>query len=371
MIIRIEDIKDLCSKILSAVDSSEVSQLTETLQLKTDGTVLHLSVTNREYFADVKFDMKEEIEFNATVNAMLFLKLISQTTSETVELNVNDTALVVRGNGLYKLPLIYDGNKLLELPPIDINNVTNEFDIKGDVLNSILLYNTKELTRGMAVRPAQKMYYVDEKGAITFTSGACVNNFTLPQNVKLLLTPKLVKLFKLFKGGDVHFRLGYDAISDDIIQTKVSFEDDSVSITTILSCDDTLLNSVPVSAIRGRAMNTYPHSVTLNKDAVLQTINRLLLFHTDKVSKPFSTVEFSKEYLTLYGEGKGNKEEIFYTGTSNIENVYSAVLDMNDLKSVLETCDEQYITVSFGDSQAFVISRGNVYNVIPEVKQVS
>ena len=261
MIILSEKFQDICSKILPAVDTNETSTLSTTLELVTKDKVLYVNVTNREYYVQVKLQLDEDIDFHATVNANLFLKLISQITTDTIELSVDDTNIKIKGNGNYKLPLIYDNDKLLELPTIDIINTTNTFNIKSDILKSILQFNSKELTKGVASKPVQKLYYVDECGAITFTSGACVNNFTLEAPVKLLFNNRLVKLFKLFDTENVKFSLGYDAISEDIIQTKVRFETDSIAIIAILSCDDTLLKSVPVAAIRSRAdIENYPYS---------------------------------------------------------------------------------------------------------------
>lgn len=48
------------------------------------------------------------------------------------------------------------------------------------------------------------MYYFDKDGALTFTSGACVNKFTANVQSKLLFNDRLVKLFKLFKDASVH-----------------------------------------------------------------------------------------------------------------------------------------------------------------------
>ena len=234
MVIRIEEIQSACSKILAAVDSNSVSALTETLQLTTRGKDLFLNVTNNEYFAKVKLEMKEPVEFNATVNANLFLKLISQITTETIELSVTETALILKGNGTYNLPLIFDGDKLMELPEIIINNPTTNFSIDSSILQSILQFNSKELSKGIISRPIQKLYYMDELGAITFTTGACVNSFSLEKPVKVLLNDRLVKLFKLFKDGPVNFTLGYDTLADGVIQTKVRFESEDISLTAIL-----------------------------------------------------------------------------------------------------------------------------------------
>ena len=369
LIIRIEEIQQACGKILAAVDSNSLSVLTETLQIKTENKKMYISVTNREYLAKVKIDIPEDIEFLATVNANLFLKLVSQITTDTIELSVVDSTLILKGNGVYKLPLIFDGEKLLELPEIEIDNPTVEFDVDSNALLSLIQYNSKELTKGQPSHPMQKMYYVDEKGAITFIFGACVNSFTLEKPVKMLLNDRLVKLFKLFKGEKVHFTMGMDALTDDIIQTKVRFETPEVTITSILSCDDTMLKTFPVDSIRGRANATYPYSINVNKDQFLQTINRLLLFSSANsakdIIKPISEFKFEKDHVVVFDTRGENKEEVWYSN-STIEDSYDTYLDLNDLKVTLETCVDPYVTLEFGDTQAVVVTHGNIKNVIPE-----
>ena len=371
MIIRIEEIQNACSKILAAVDSNALSAVTETLQLSTEGKNLYISVTNKEYYAQVKIEMSEPIDFKATVNAQLFLKLVSQITTETIELTTQDSALVLKGNGTYKLPLIFEGDKLMELPEITIDNPTVNFTVDSNILLSILNYNSKELNKGIISKPIQKMYYVDNEGAITFTTGACVNNFQLQQPVKLLLNDRLVKLFKLFKGEQVDFTLGYDAIADDVIQTKVKFKSDNIIITAVLSCDDTMLQQFPVNAVRGRANADYPYSVNINKDQLIQTINRLLLFTAATGAKdiinPYSTFEFMKDRVVIWDTNHENYEEVFYSNTKcNIEDKYVAMFDFKDLKITLENCTEQYVALNFGDETALVVVRGNVKVVVPE-----
>ena len=95
MIIESEKLKDVSQKILTAVDSNELSVLTETLELKTLGNFLFMNVTNKEYFASVKLSLNSPEPFHATVNANLFLKLIAQITTKDIELNINDNALTV------------------------------------------------------------------------------------------------------------------------------------------------------------------------------------------------------------------------------------------------------------------------------------
>lgn len=377
ILLKTSDIKKSASDILAAVDSNELSVVTETLELKTVGTEMFLNVTNKEYYAQVKINVGECDAFHATVNANLFLKLVSQITTEYIEFSTNDTSLIVKANGTYKLPLIYDNDKLLELPEIAINNPTLSFDMSGDILTSILNNNSKELTKGTISKPVQRMYYVDELGCITFTSGACVNNFTLPQPCKMLFNNRLVKLFKLFKNETVKFTLGYDAISDEIIQPKVKFESSRIVIISVLPSDNSLINSVPVSAIRGRANALYPYSVTFNRDGLLQTINRLMLFNSGYGSKeslkPYITFEFSADSVNIYDVNKDNCEKINYVNNDTgfaAETTYTGIFDSSDLKITLENASEQYITLNFGDGQAAVLSKGYVQTILPECRSI-
>ena len=370
MIIKTVEFKEACTKILNAIDSNELSTLTETLELKTKDRVLYLNVTNKEYYASVKFQLEHDEMFHATVNAYLFLKLIAQLTAEYVEMTCHDTFVNVKANGNYKIPLIFDGDKLLELPSIVIENKTVEMNIAGEILESILQYNSKELLKGTIAKPVQKMFYVDNEGCITFTSGACVNSFTLEKPIKILLNNRLVKLFKLFKDSMVRFTLGYDALSETLIQTKVSFETENISLTAILSCDDALLNTVPVKSIRGRANNNYPYSIVLSRDALVQAINRLLLFSAGYGSKenikPYSVFEFTNDQVVLYDANKENVETLKYQNNTFVDGQYSMTLDLVDFKTVLDGCSDQYVTLNFGDGKAMVLLRGNIRNVIPQ-----
>ena len=364
MIFKLSDLKDVCAKILPAVDSSENSQITDTLELKLENNVLSLNVTNKEYFTKVILNVNVNDNFHASVNAALFVKLISSLTSENVSLEIVDNYLLVSGDGSYKIPLIYNGDKMLSLTEITITNKTQEFNIKKDVLLSILKYNMNELNKGVVVKPVQKLLYLDEKGCITFTTGACVNNFNLPSPIKILLTPKIVKLFKLFKDDVVKFSLGQDDIGNGIIQTKVVFKDSMTTLSSILPNDSNMINSVPVSAIRSRAFCEYDYVVNLNKDSILNAIKRISLF-ANKTDECVVTFNFKNDQVEISDE-KSNHEFIKYDSNNLTNCDYVGKLKVDDLKLTLETCVEKYITVSFGNHQAIVISRNNIYNVMPE-----
>lgn len=372
MILKTEKFQEICKTVLAATDTSELSTLTETLELRTKGTDLYLSVTNKEYYASIKFALDHEEEFLASVNANLFLKLVAAITTETMELTKGDTFISIKANGNYKIPLIFENEALMEVPEIVIDNPTVTMTIPGSVLESIVNYNSKQLAVGTIAKPVQKMFYLDQAGCITFTTGACVNNFTLEKPIRVLLNTRLVNLFKLFKGTPVEFTLGYDPISDTIIQTKVSFKTPDIVLTAITGCDDSLLNQVPATAIRERADKSYPNVVVLSVPAVTEAINRLLLFSagygSKETLKPYSSFEFKTDHVIIYDTRQENMEKLSYQNGTVLAEEYSMTLDLVEFKKVLDSCSEQFLTLNFGDHKACVVTRNSVKNVIPEVR---
>jgi DNA polymerase III sliding clamp (beta) subunit (PCNA family) len=366
MILETKEFKKICSVILTAADNGGAN----TLELITEGNTLTLNVTNQEYYVSAKFPLEQEEALHATISAASFLKLISQITTDTVEIKTTDTFLKIKANGSYKLPLVFNNDALLTLPKIIINNPTVNMIIDGNNLVSMLNINSEELLKtNKIVKPVQNLYYLDDEGAITFTDGACVNNFHLPQPVKVLLNSKLVKLFKLFKDEQVSFVLGYDEGFSSTIQTKVMFETANIKLTAITPSDDNLLLQVPVKAIRDLANQQFTYSLVVNKEALNQTLTRLLVF-TDK-NNILSTVgmfEATKEGLLIADAKNNAAEQLIAENGSNFNDCdnYTFYLSLLDLKNIVDTCTEEFITINFGNKKAVVLVRSNIKYVLPE-----
>lgn len=370
MIIQTKTFQESCKKILEAVDTNSTSIVNETLELEANGKVLNLNVTNKEYYVSVKMPLDVEVNLHAVVNAQLFLNLISKVTTGSLELTTGDNVLMVKANGNYKIPLIYDEDKIVRLPKINIDNITNVFSIKNSILQSILKYNTKELSKSGGASPVHKLFYIDEKGAITFTNGACVNNFTLDQKVVLTLTEKIVKLFKLFKSETVNFTMGFDALESGIVAQKVSFKDEHVSLTTIITTKEELISKFPVLGIRKWVDDNYNHTVTLNRLSILEAVNRLSLFSKNGSDLGSTHMSFGVEGVTILDAKKDNSEEIKYVeNIKSLKTPYEAMFNANDLKLTLETSEGMYIVLSFGNHRAVIIKRGDINNIIPEMSK--
>lgn len=363
MILQTEKFKNICSIISTATESENIAdKFVGTLELVAENKILYLNVTNREYYISVKFDLDTEEKFHATVEANLFLKLINAITTSELELTVTNNYMLIKANGTYKIPLIYINEELMKLPKIEINNKTVKMNIDGDKLYSILQYNSKELAKTNISQPIQKFYYLDSMGCVTFTSGACVNSFVLEDQIKVLLNQKVVKLFKLFANEDVDFTLGYDE-ENNIILTKIRLETKNISLTAITPSTDELLNQIPVEVIRNTAFKEYPNKAVLNTESFLEAINRLMLFNS-RTTLPYAEFTCSSRDITIKLED--NIETLTIENGSNISEDYKFLCNLNSLKPILSTCEEQYLTMNYGDSSAICLVRQNIRNVVPE-----
>lgn len=368
MIIKTDKLQEICKNIMEAIDSSAINNvITETLELKAKENKLHLSVTNQTYFVTASIEIEQNEEFYAVISANLFLQLISKITTTTIELIIDKNTLIVKGNGDYKFPLIYNGNELLTLPRINIENLTNEFVIPTEILKSILTYNSKELQKTSCIKPVQRLFYIDENGAITFTSGACINTFTLEKPIKLLLPKKIIQLFKLFNSENVNFKIGFNQFSNSINQTVIQFSNNNIELTAIITNEQSLITSVPVNSIRGLASENYPSQIVVNKQAILDAIDRLSIFYKDKIITLYSFLNFENSNLTVYDTKQENFENIELTQYTN-DNNYSCILNTIDLKLILDSLKDEFITIKFGNGKAIVIERPNISYILPECK---
>ena len=374
MILEVEKFKDSCKKVLGAVETDSslknVIYGYDTLELDFSDGSLKLNVTNGEYYASLTIGATGDESLRAVVDAKLFLTLVAKITTKEMEVFIEGNALVVKANGTYKFPLKYDMESLVVLPKIELGEKVTDFVIDSSILLSILGNNTGILADDKSNRPMlEKTYYLDQEGCITFTrTTACVYSFTLPQPIKVLMSQKFVRLFKLFHEGDVKVSIGIVDVGANV-QTRMLLEQEGLSVISILPGDQNTVSSVPVQVIRGRAKGVYKYSATFDKAYFMEAVDRLLLFDGQNPSLSRGVGEFDFD-----GEGAsikivaGNGNEYVPYVTSSVTEPYKARLDLVHLREVLASAQVGNFTMRFGDDTAVVIVCGSVINVIGQTR---
>ena len=376
MILKTKNFQEAANKILVAVG---LDRAAANLELAAKDTALYLRVTNREWYTAIKFELEAPTEFRAVVDANLFLNLISGISTEEFELDIKDTFVVVRaGKSSYKLAMIYENDQLMKLPIIklDPDQITVNMAIAQDILMSILNVNSREVQKAkkVEINELQRYYYIDETGCFTFTTGACINAFTLEKPIKLLLTDKVVKLFKLFS-SDAWLSYGHLVNPDNSLQPIVVFQTEDVYVATRLLSDETCIQKVkaPCDAMKALAKEVYDHNLVLSATDLSAAIGRLLMFHKNSSAKADlsfvpAAVEFSNTELTISDLSGDNKEVITIENGSSTPGGYSMGVNLIDLKAVLDSCKNEHITLNCGNHKSIIICRANISNVIAETR---
>lgn len=369
MVIDVDKLKDVCKDLLYSIDTSSTTVESSLIAISLKEGVAKLEITNREYYVsnNISVDISDE-DFYAVVKADLFLRLIPKLTTKQVELKLVNNSLEINSNGKYNLPLIYEGDTLINIPIMDIENVTTTFNIDTEILRSIFKYNSIELQKkNNLTSPLHQLFYIDEKGCITYNTGACVNSFEpeLPNPIRLVVNEKIVRLFKLFKSDVVEFSMGFNPISDKVIQTRIKLQDNITTVVAITSIND-LVNQFPTKQIRDRVEYNYPYNMVVDRLEVLQSIDRLSLFNDEK--KLYLPIRITKDSLIIFDTNSQNHEDLpLLNNVSNLNEDYSCKFKLSDLEVVLKSCVDKYLTIKFGNHQAIVIDRKTVKNILPEV----
>ena len=364
MILRTEEFQKECNILALALENNSLLPDIGILELEVEGTNLVMKMNNVEHYEEIIIPLSSHEDFNASVDGALFLNLVSKLTSETIELKVAPNSLIILGNGTYNIPLHFKDSKMFKVKKIEADVINTTFTLPVSALTNTTYYNNKEMDRATTTTTVQTFHYFDEHGVLTFNQGACVNSFEVGEKFKLLLSARLVSLFKMFElSGDttVTIQLGYRVVNN-VNRRIITLSTPSIKLTYLLLSEEQLLNSVPAEIIRDRATKVYDYKVTLDKALLLEALTRLALFLPK--DDFYINAEFSRDEVKF--EAGSNYETIFYSSDSNNLKNYSMTIDLKIFLDIIKIIPSKFINLNFGDHVAFTITHEGITHIIPE-----
>ena len=352
-------LQEMLSKAVKGVGNNKFLPITSLLGIEYDGSEFVLITTDSTNYLYVRSGLVEAgEEFYVTVNADTFAKLISKTTSENVTLELMENYLEVTGNGTYKIELPFDesGNVIKYPNPIaKIKNVAVESGtIKYSTIKQII-NSVKSSLATTADVPSYMNYYVKDKVVGTDTYKIACLNEEVFQSARLV-SSNLMNLISVTDYTDIK----YDIYDDGIML----FTADDI---TVYGKQAEGLNDYSISAIENLIDLTADGHCVVQKDTLLQVLDRLMLF-VNPYDRNAINLKFKDNYLTVESLTSSGIESIKCDETNGIEFVCSVDIEMlcTQVKSIAGTTVDIY----YGNSNALKLKNGNLIQIIALLESV-
>ena len=323
-------------KCSGMIDSIPATML---MEIKLQDNTLSITTTDGPNWLVVKQDNVQGNNFSIVVNSQLFSQLISRLTSSEIELTVEESSLVVKSNGIYKLELPLDAGEVVKnLPlPFPFDFETPKVHITSEQVKSICTISkaSKAQTREF---PALFSYYCNDTMVVTSDSYKCCFNPIKLFESPVCLPDKLVDYLPL--AGDDS---GLDVYQNDTI---VAFCSSKGTLYGAKSTKEDLQDYPIDILISSKDNQAFTYSAMINRTLLVNALERMSLF-TQLYDRNCVMLTFTKDALTLSCKQTSSNESIKYLQPLSDDVTYTCSVDVTMLMDQLKVGNREDVQIKF------------------------
>lgn len=348
--IKTNELQEMVGKAIKCVSNNKLIPITSLMNLKVQNCVFTITTTDAiNYFYVHKMDKVDCEDFEVSVLADLFTKLVQKTTADTITLAVDDGKIKIKGNGTYTMELPLDENGgVIKFP----NKLPNEVEDKGVVklstIKTVLAANKASLAVNMEV-PVLTSYYCGDKVVTSDRYKICSTDIKL-FDVPRLITSSLMELLGILSSEDIEV-----CVADTGILFESSLEQVFAPITEGVE-------TFPITTIEKLVSQEFTSSCKVSKSAVLNLLDRLSLFVSPYDAKCIY-LTFTKEGIMFRSKKSSGTELIPYISSTNFKD-FVCCIDIEMLKSQIATQDVDELELHYGAEVAVKLVNKNITQII-------
>ena len=343
-----KQLQALVTKAMKCASCKPGIPITGMMAIELKDNVLTLTTTDDNNYLWVKDECKGD-NFYVVVNVELFVKLISKLTSETVTMSVVNDALEIDGNGHYVIELPYDGEgELVKYP--DPRKKMGENVAKTEVSLSTLKMILATAKASVDVTKdyygCYAGYYIGDDCAITTDSFKMCLIDTKILDTPALLWASTMELVPLLSGETV------TVYKDDkfiLMETP-----DGEIFAQLMDC----IEDYNVEVIKKYTSTEMAHSCVVQKDELLQVLDRIALFVT-KLDEVGIYLTFGKEELKITSRQTDGAEAIAYQEYVDGEE-FSCCVNVERLSDLVKSVLSDTVEIFYGNEDIIKIEDGNI-----------
>lgn len=344
------DLQDMVSKAIKCASNNKLIPITSLMSIAVKGNVLTLTTTDATNYFYVHPTEKVLCEdFEISVIADLFTKLVQKTTSDFITLVIDGNVLKVKGNGTYTMELPLDENgDVIKFPVKDLGQDTNESTIKLSAVKTVLNFNKPSLAVSVEY-PSLTCYYCADKVVTSDRVKICstaIHMFDDP----MLVSSSLMELLGVMSDEDIKVYRNSDATLFKT-NTEEVFAPNTEGIETF-----------PIQAITSLVEQDFPSNCKISRQLVLSVLDRLSLFVSPYDNRGIY-LTFTKDGVTFSSKKSSGTELVPYI-TSNNFSEYTCCIDIEMFRSQVATQDDESIDLSYGTDNSIKMVTKNITQIV-------
>lgn len=344
-------LQTMVSKAMKGASCNKMIPITGLMAIQLKDHKFTLITTDATNYLYVEEDKVDGEDFYVVVQADMFSKLISKLTCETVVLTVTDNTLYVKGNGNYKieLPLNEEG-ELIKYPDPLAKDSTLEDAGEINLSTVRLILNTSKAALATSLEvPCYTGYYAGDSIVSTDTYKICGIDIKLFDE-PALISAETMDLLNVFTDEKIKV---YRA------NNTIAFVTPSSTVYGKLMDN---IADYQIDAIGGLLDQEFESSCKVSKAALLQLLDRLLLF-VSAYDKNGIYLTFTQNGVQVDSKQSNGSELINYSESSNFK-PFTCCIDIEMLHSQVKANTGDGIEIHYGEENAIKLKDGNTTQII-------
>jgi len=347
--IKTQKLQEMVSKAVKGASNNKMIPITGLMAITLKNNVLTLMTTDATNTLKVLENGIDGDEFYAVVQADIFSKLISKTTTETITLTLKENSLQVKSNGTYsiELPLDEEGN-LIKFPEYKFDDTVEKNTINLSTIKTILNANKAALAQTMEI-PVLTGYYFGDTVLSTDSYKVCSTDIKVFPN-RVLLPADLVELLAI---------MDEEKITVHQSGSKILFTTKNVIIygTELDGIDD-----YPVEAIQAYLQTEFNSVCKLPKTALLNVLDRLALF-VSTYDKNGIYLTFTDDSLIISSKKSNGIEVIKYQANENFQ-PFTCCIDIELFRSQIAAQEGEVVELWYGHDKAIKMVSEKITQIV-------
>ena len=340
-------LQEMVSKAVKGCSNNKMMPMTSIMAIKLSDGTLTLITTDMTNYLYVSEDVSADGDFYVTVRADMMAKFIASLTTENVTFEVTDKYLNVKGNGEYKIELELDENgNMIEFP---------NFEPCGKKIGTVAISDIRTILTTLksalskdVVTPCYTNYFVGDSVIATDLNTINMLDVKLFEKAKkpLFISTELMDLIGLCTDDTIEVQNDGDVF--DVISDQIQIHSTLFEYTSQYQTDD----------INGVIAFEYPSTCVVNRNALLQTIDRIALFIDDEFSDGIANLKFDKNGVTVESTLSNGSELIPYVDSTNVSD-YECTIAVTGFREQVKSFSVDNLMICYGRDESIKLEDGD------------